>query len=91
MSFIDPSKQASLEAYLKQREEACREAERRRVEVELRLVEVKESLRKVEAGPFTLGTTVDSGLLDTQPTVCVLTTAAPSNISLVTVQKGQVS
>ncbi|XP_036428607.1 actin filament-associated protein 1-like 2 isoform X2 [Colossoma macropomum] len=67
-SCQDPSKQASLEAFLKQREEACREAERRRVEVELRLVEVKESLRKVEAGPFTLGTTVDSGLLDTQPT-----------------------
>ncbi|XP_072522865.1 actin filament-associated protein 1-like 2 [Salminus brasiliensis] len=66
-SCQDPSKQASLEAYLKLREEACREAERRRVEVELSLVEVKESLRKVEAGPFTLGTTVDSSLLDTQP------------------------
>ncbi|KAI4872818.1 hypothetical protein NFI96_016137 [Prochilodus magdalenae] len=67
-SCQDPSKQASLEACLKQREEACREAERRRVEVELRLVEVKENLRKVEAGPFTLGTTVDSSLLDTPPT-----------------------
>ncbi|KAL2078029.1 hypothetical protein ACEWY4_025714 [Coilia grayii] len=61
----DPAKQAVLEACLKLKEEACREAERRRVEVELRLVEVKESLRKVEAGPFTLGTTVDSSLLDT--------------------------
>ena len=30
------------------------------VEVELRLMEVRESLRKVEAGPFTLGTTLDS-------------------------------
>ncbi|KAL6475350.1 hypothetical protein MHYP_G00163900 [Metynnis hypsauchen] len=67
-SCQDPPRQAILEAYLKQREEACREAERRRVEVELRLVEVKESLRKVEAGPFTLGTTVDSSLLDIQPT-----------------------
>lgn len=49
-------------------EETCRDAERRRVEVELLLVEVKENLRKVEAGPFTLGTTVDSSLLET-PTV----------------------
>ncbi|XP_047464894.1 actin filament-associated protein 1-like 2 isoform X2 [Mugil cephalus] len=61
----DPKLQASLEARLKQREEACREAEQRRVEVELRLVEVKESLKKVESGPFTLGTTLDSSLQDT--------------------------
>uniref|UniRef100_A0A4W4ELE1 Actin filament-associated protein 1-like 2 n=1 Tax=Electrophorus electricus TaxID=8005 RepID=A0A4W4ELE1_ELEEL len=64
---LKPSKQPSLEAYLKQKEEECREAEQRRVEVELSLVEVKESLKKVEAGPFTLGTTVDSGLLDSAP------------------------
>ncbi|KAG7263479.1 hypothetical protein CRUP_005799 [Coryphaenoides rupestris] len=56
----DPKRKASLEAILKQKEEACREAENRRVEVELRLMEVRESLRKVEAGPFTLGTTLDS-------------------------------
>ncbi|KAM6898578.1 actin filament-associated protein 1-like 2 isoform 1-T1 [Lycodopsis pacificus] len=62
----DPKQQASLEACLKQREEACRDAEHRRVEVELRLVEVKESLKKVESGPFTLGTTLDSSLQDTQ-------------------------
>ncbi|TKS89619.1 Actin filament-associated protein 1-like 2 [Collichthys lucidus] len=61
----DPKQQASLEARLKQKEEACRDAERRRVEVELRLVEVKESLKKVESGPFTLGTTLDSSLQDT--------------------------
>ncbi|KAM4524886.1 actin filament-associated protein 1-like 2 isoform 2-T2 [Odontesthes bonariensis] len=61
----DPKQQASSETRLKQKEEACREAERRRVEVELRLVEVKESLRKVESGPFTLGTTLDSSLQDT--------------------------
>uniref|UniRef100_A0A671KHK6 Actin filament-associated protein 1-like 2 n=1 Tax=Sinocyclocheilus anshuiensis TaxID=1608454 RepID=A0A671KHK6_9TELE len=58
-SCQDPTQQASLEARLKQMEETCREAERRRVEVELSLMEVKENLRKVEAGPFTLGTTVD--------------------------------
>uniref|UniRef100_A0A3P8ZA30 Actin filament-associated protein 1-like 2 n=1 Tax=Esox lucius TaxID=8010 RepID=A0A3P8ZA30_ESOLU len=61
----DPVQQASLDACLKQNEEACREAEHRRVEVELRLMEVKESLRKAEAGPFTLGTTLDSSLQDT--------------------------
>lgn len=35
------------------------------MEVELRLVEVKESLKKVESGPFTLGTTLDSSLQET--------------------------
>ncbi|KAG5262626.1 hypothetical protein AALO_G00277080 [Alosa alosa] len=74
----DPAKQAILEACLKLKDEACREAERRRVEVELRLMEVKESLRKVEAGPFTLGTTVDSSLLDTTVSKAVPTfTPAP--------------
>lgn len=71
----DPKQQASLEACLKQKEEACREAERRRVDVELQLVEVKESLKKVESGPFTLGTTLDSSLQDS------LTVSAPVLIS----------
>ncbi|XP_067344342.1 actin filament-associated protein 1-like 2 isoform X2 [Channa argus] len=61
----DPKLQASLEARLKEKEEACRVAERHRVEVELQLVEVRESLKKVESGPFTLGTTLDSSLQDT--------------------------
>ncbi len=72
MAHIDPTQQASLEASLKQMEETCREAEHRRVEVELSLMEVKENLRKVEAGPFTLGTTVDSSLLETS-TVSMMT------------------
>ncbi|XP_062859131.1 actin filament-associated protein 1-like 2 isoform X2 [Trichomycterus rosablanca] len=79
-SCQDPSKQASLEVHLKQKEEACREAEHRRVEVELRLVKVKENLRKSEAGPFTLGTTVDSSLLDyplPKTSTPALLTAAP--------------
>ncbi|XP_070847363.1 actin filament-associated protein 1-like 2 isoform X2 [Chaetodon trifascialis] len=76
----DPKQQASLEARLKQKEEACKEAERRRVEVELRLVEVKESLKKVEAGPFTLGTTLDSSLQDT-PTPKISTPPAPQTSS----------
>lgn len=58
----DPKQQASLEARSKQKEEECREAEHRRVEVELQLMEVKENLKKAESGPFTLGTTLDSSL-----------------------------
>lgn len=66
LSACQDAKQiTSLEGQLKQKEEACREAERHRVEVELRLVEVKESLKKAEAGPFTLGTTLDSSLQET--------------------------
>ncbi|KAM9336162.1 actin filament-associated protein 1-like 2 isoform 2-T2 [Symphorus nematophorus] len=76
----DPKQQASLEACLKQKEEACREAERRRVEVELRLVEVKESLKKVESGPFTLGTTLDSSLQD-MPSPKASTLPAPQTSS----------
>lgn len=76
----DPKQQAALEARLKQKEEACREAERRRVEVELRLVEVKESLKKVESGPFTLGTTLDSSLQDT-PTPKPATVPNPQTAS----------
>lgn len=77
----DPKQKASLEASLKQKEEACREAEGRRVEVELRLVEVKESLKKVESGPFTLGTTLDSSLQDT-PTVCTLPPVPATDLHL---------
>uniref|UniRef100_A0A8C6LT95 Actin filament-associated protein 1-like 2 n=1 Tax=Nothobranchius furzeri TaxID=105023 RepID=A0A8C6LT95_NOTFU len=77
----DPKQQASLEARLKQKEEACREAEGRRVEVELLLVEVKENLKKVESGPFTLGTTLDSSLHETN-TVSPETTLPNSPISL---------
>uniref|UniRef100_A0A3Q2P0A2 Actin filament-associated protein 1-like 2 n=1 Tax=Fundulus heteroclitus TaxID=8078 RepID=A0A3Q2P0A2_FUNHE len=77
----DPKRQASLEACLKQKEEACREAERRRVEVELRLVEVKESLKKAESGPFTLGTTLDSSLQDS-PTTKAATIPNPQASSL---------
>ncbi|CAL8308966.1 unnamed protein product, partial [Boreogadus saida] len=75
----DPGQKASLEAVLKQKDEACREAEHRRVEVELRLMEVRESLRKVEAGPFTLGTTLDSSHQEqhTSKASSVMPTVAP--------------
>ncbi|XP_061765828.1 actin filament-associated protein 1-like 2 [Nerophis ophidion] len=74
----DSKRQALLEARLKQVEEASREAEHRRVEVELLLVEVKENLKKVEAGPFTLGTTMDCSLQDTAKTVSM----PPAQMSL---------
>ncbi|XP_028331270.1 actin filament-associated protein 1-like 2 isoform X2 [Gouania willdenowi] len=76
----DPQQQLTLEACLKQKEEACREAENHRVEVELQLVEVKESLKKVEAGPFTLGTTLDSSLQD-PPSVKATSTTTPQGSS----------
>lgn len=53
------------------------------MEVELRLVEVKESLKKVESGPFTLGTTLDSSLQET-PTVYIVQTSISSTPSGVT-------
>ncbi|KAJ8264717.1 hypothetical protein GJAV_G00152970 [Gymnothorax javanicus] len=77
----DPAQQRSLEARVREAEEACRVEERRRVELELQLVDVKESLKKVEAGPFTLGTTVDCGLLDTAKTPACTSPAAPSSNS----------
>ncbi|KAF3853627.1 hypothetical protein F7725_014315 [Dissostichus mawsoni] len=66
----DAKQQASLEARLKQKEEACREAENRRVEVELRLMEVKESLKKSTSSspspspssqPYNSNTSADPG------------------------------
>ncbi|XP_061088187.1 actin filament-associated protein 1-like 2 isoform X2 [Conger conger] len=71
----DPARQRPLEVRVKEAEEACRLEETKRVELELHLMDVKESLKKVEAGPFTLGTTVDCGLLDT---VSTSTPKAPS-------------
>lgn len=75
----DPKQQASLEARSKQKDEECREAEHRRVEVELQLMEVKENLKKVESGPFTLGTTLDSSL---QESLSVSLTSATKCLSL---------
>ncbi|XP_028990019.1 actin filament-associated protein 1-like 2 [Betta splendens] len=86
----DSQQQALIEARLKQKEEECREAERRRVEVELKLMEVKESLKKVESGPFTLGTTLDSSRQDTAPAKAAAAPAAQtpppsSHLSTITV------
>ncbi|XP_075389515.1 actin filament-associated protein 1-like 2 [Tenrec ecaudatus] len=55
---------ASLEQQLRGIDEECRLEERRRVDVELTMVEVKDNLKKAEAGPVTLGTAVDTTHLD---------------------------
>ncbi|XP_072095686.1 actin filament-associated protein 1-like 2 isoform X1 [Mobula birostris] len=54
----------SQEERLRQIEEECKSKENRRVDLELKLVSVKESLKKAESGPVTLGTTVDTSHFD---------------------------
>ncbi|XP_037660541.1 actin filament-associated protein 1-like 2 isoform X2 [Choloepus didactylus] len=54
----------SLEQKLKEMDEECRTEESRRVDLELSIVEVKDNLKKAEAGPVTLGTTVDTTHLE---------------------------
>ncbi|XP_012579237.1 PREDICTED: actin filament-associated protein 1-like 2 isoform X1 [Condylura cristata] len=60
----DKGVMASLEQKLKEIDEECRVEESRRVDLELNIVEVKDNLKKAEAGPVTLGTTVDTSHLD---------------------------
>lgn len=55
---------ANLEQKLKEMEEECRMEESRRVDLELNIMEVKDNLKKAEAGPVTLGTTVDTTHLE---------------------------
>ncbi|XP_017399347.1 actin filament-associated protein 1-like 2 isoform X4 [Cebus imitator] len=55
---------ASLEQKLKEIDEECRVEESRRVDLELSIMEVKDNLKKAEAGPVTLGTTVDTTHLE---------------------------
>ncbi|XP_023571252.1 actin filament-associated protein 1-like 2 isoform X2 [Octodon degus] len=55
---------AILEQKLKEIDEECRIKESRRVDLELNIMEVKDNLKKAEAGPVTLGTTVDTTHLD---------------------------
>lgn len=62
--FADKGVLASLEQRLKEIDEECRVEERRRVDLELNIVEVKDNLKKAEAGPVTLGTTVDTTHLE---------------------------
>ncbi|XP_047616199.1 actin filament-associated protein 1-like 2 isoform X2 [Phacochoerus africanus] len=64
LKCTDKEAVASLEQKLKEMDEECRVEERRRVDLELSIVEVKDNLKKAEAGPVTLGTTVDTTHLE---------------------------
>ncbi|XP_036684949.1 actin filament-associated protein 1-like 2 isoform X5 [Balaenoptera musculus] len=64
LKCTDKGAAAGLEEKLKEIDEECRVEERRRVDLELSIVEVKHSLKKAEAGPVTLGTTVDTTHLE---------------------------
>ncbi|XP_032168221.1 actin filament-associated protein 1-like 2 isoform X2 [Mustela erminea] len=64
LKCTDKGALASLEQRLKEIDEECRVEERRRVDLELNIVEVKNNLKKAEAGPVTLGTTVDTTHLE---------------------------
>nr|XP_033799326.1 actin filament-associated protein 1-like 2 [Geotrypetes seraphini] len=72
----------ALEEKLRDVEEECKRKESRRVDLELSLMDVKENLRKAEAGPVTLGTAVDTTHLElASPNVKVLSVANPHELS----------
>uniref|UniRef100_H0WIG2 Actin filament associated protein 1 like 2 n=1 Tax=Otolemur garnettii TaxID=30611 RepID=H0WIG2_OTOGA len=64
LKCTDKGAVASLEQKLREIDEECRVEESRRVDLELNIVEVKDNLKKAEAGPVTLGTTVDTTHLE---------------------------
>ncbi|KAM6184774.1 actin filament-associated protein 1-like 2 [Rhynchocyon petersi] len=64
LKCTDKDTLASLEQKLRELEEECRIEESRRVDLELNIVEVKDNLKKAEAGPVILGTTVDTTHLE---------------------------
>ncbi|XP_072413467.1 actin filament-associated protein 1-like 2 isoform X3 [Chiloscyllium punctatum] len=66
----------SQEERLRQIEEEWKSKENNRVDLELKLVTVKENLKKAELGPVTLGTTVDASHFDN-----LSTNNKPSNLS----------
>ncbi|XP_078499994.1 actin filament-associated protein 1-like 2 [Lissotriton helveticus] len=55
---------STLEEKLREIDEESKAKENRRVDLELSMVEIKENLRKAESGPVTLGTAVDSVILE---------------------------
>ncbi|XP_038677959.1 actin filament-associated protein 1-like 2 isoform X3 [Scyliorhinus canicula] len=64
------------EERLRQIEEECKSKENNRVDLELKLVTVKENLKKAESGPVTLGTMVDASHFDN-----LTANVKPSNLS----------
>nr|KAF6424420.1 actin filament associated protein 1 like 2 [Molossus molossus] len=69
---------AGLEQQLKEIDEECRAEESRRVDLELSIMEVKDNLKKAEAGPVTLGTTVDTTHLETMSPRLRAATSTPA-------------
>ncbi|XP_040848005.1 actin filament-associated protein 1-like 2 isoform X9 [Ochotona curzoniae] len=74
----DKGVMASLEQKLREIDEECRVEESRRVDLELSIMEVKDNLKKAEAGPVTLGTTVDTTHLES-PKAAATPTPAPDS------------
>ncbi|XP_040848002.1 actin filament-associated protein 1-like 2 isoform X6 [Ochotona curzoniae] len=78
----DKGVMASLEQKLREIDEECRVEESRRVDLELSIMEVKDNLKKAEAGPVTLGTTVDTTHLESvspRPKAAATPTPAPDS------------
>ncbi|XP_050003549.1 actin filament-associated protein 1-like 2 isoform X2 [Alexandromys fortis] len=69
---------ANLEQKLKRVDEECRIKESRLVDLELNIMEVKDNLKKAEAGPVTLGTAVDTTHLDNMSPRAQPKAAAPT-------------
>ncbi|KAH0506965.1 Actin filament-associated protein 1-like 2 [Microtus ochrogaster] len=69
---------ANLEQKLKRVDEECRIEESRLVDLELNIMEVKDNLKKAEAGPVTLGTAVDTTHLDNMSPRAQPKAAAPT-------------
>ncbi|XP_057634573.1 actin filament-associated protein 1-like 2 isoform X2 [Chionomys nivalis] len=72
---------ANLEQKLKRVDEECRIEESRLVDLELNIMEVKDNLKKAEAGPVTLGTAVDTTHLDNMSPRAQPKAAAPAPMS----------
>lgn len=71
--------QVILEDKLKKLEEECKQKEAERVNLELELTEVKESLKKALAGGITLGLAIEPKSGTSSPQVCkVIKHANPS-------------
>lgn len=65
--------QVILEDKLKKLEEECKQKEAERVNLELELTEVKESLKKALAGGITLGLAIEPKSGTSSPQVCKAT------------------
>ncbi|XP_043911756.1 actin filament-associated protein 1-like 2 isoform X2 [Protopterus annectens] len=89
----DKTTLVALEAQIKEIDEDCKQKESYRVDLELKLVEVKENLRKAESGPVTLGTAVDATHFETAcPTVKVsspVSSLEPSPVNSATALKSR--